>query len=595
MCGIFGLASLAGGPLSLPERRRAEASLHTLAHRGPDQWGSWEKDTLYLGHRRLSILDLTDSGRQPMHSPGGSTAVAVNGEIYNYRDLRRELGTGSFLSGSDSEVVLHGYEAWGLEKLLDRLDGMYALAIVDWDRRLLHLARDRAGIKPLYYAGTETRMVWASELKAIVHFLGEADLELDFTALYDFLTYGYVPAPKTAYQGVFKLPPASVLTQRLDASLQSPRRYWHLPLPGPQGQCDEGALLHEVRERMGRSVEEQLVSDVPVGFFLSGGIDSSIVVTEAAKAHPEPRSFSIGFDHTEHDETFFANLLAEEKGVRHKVRILDRSALGGIEERMRSWYDEPFADTSALPTYHVCAFARGEVTVALSGDGGDELFGGYRWYESHARLRSRQRRLRPVLPARFFQRLRRPERLARSLRGRYGRLSLYDPLELYGALLGGLAREEKEPWKARWNIPGDYDDYWFFRQHWKPELGQLRSLQFLDFHTYLPEDILTKVDRVSMAVSLEVRVPFLSRSLMELAFSLPESLTFRGGRLKGGLKDAYRNELPAPILERDKQGFSIPAQSWQSRMHPGTTLPEALLQSWLAGSGARGNFSREDG
>ncbi len=561
MCGLFGFIHLGQPILSPADIQAGKAALDTLAHRGPDQHDSVVLDNLFMGHRRLSILDLSEEGRQPMQK--ARALITVNGEIYNYKALREALGESRFHSTSDSEVVLHGYPDWGLTTLLENMDGMYACAIYDPSRKTLHLARDRAGIKPLLYARLGAYFLWASELKAILCFARTLDLPLtrDSTALFDFLTYRYIPAPKTLYHNVYALPPAHSLSLPLATGQETLQRYWTLPTsdaPVHHGQAAEQlrALIHE-------SVAEQMVSDVPLGFFLSGGMDSSILVTEAASLRPDLLTFSIGYDHKAHDETAFAKIVADQCHTDHHIEILQGTDAEHIIPMILNWYDGPFGDASALPTYHVCRFAKRFASVALSGDGGDELFGGYRWYQRFARLHHLQKFL-PV-PFHDLARARATQHIPlQKLLLRLDMLSQRDPLALYTMLIDGLPPALTQHYRAELEIPKDYDALWFFRVHDRPALPLRKRMQALDFHTFLPDDILTKVDRVSMAVSLEARVPFLSRALIEYAFSLPENFLYKNNTLKGGLKYTYKDRLPPAILNRGKKGFSLPLHLWNS-------------------------------
>ena len=563
MCGLFGIANFKAGELASTELEHARIACNELSHRGPDQYGEHVHGNVYMGHRRLSILDLSERGRQPMVSEDGSVAVTVNGEIYNFRALRRELGDEHFRSSSDSEVILHGYRAWGIEKLLSRIEGMFAFTVLDCRSAQIYLARDHAGIKPLYYGNVDGYLFWASELKAVRRFFGSDRLPMDKTALYDFLTYRYVPAPKTQYRNCHKVEPGCYVTVDLTKGHFSERRYWQLPTEEIAISADEAG--ERIRATLGSSVEEQLVSDVPLGFFLSGGIDSSVVVAEAAGRHGNLSSFSIGYDVAAHDETEYADVVANHFQTHHAKRVLTADHTDDLMARMENWYDEPFADTSALPTWHVSSLAREHVSVVLTGDGADELFGGYRWYERYARFRTLQSLLMPgVKPGPRTKLAARHSGLARKLASRIDLLSRCDPLELYATLMTGYIAPEKQHFRSILGIEDDYDDMWHFRRHYHPELPLRKRMQYLDFHTYLPDDILTKVDRVTMAVSLEARVPFLSRSMMEFAFSLPQKVLYHQGQLKGALKHAYRDVLPQQILNRGKKGFSIPLHQWDS-------------------------------
>lgn len=571
MCGLFGYVSADSVPPT-----SGGAALSSLAHRGPDQEGSWSAPGIYVGHRRLSILDLSERGRQPFVSDDRAIVVTVNGEIYNFASLRTELSAHcAFRSTSDSEVVLHGFRQWGIQKLLDRIEGMYALTILDVRARRLFLARDRVGIKPLYFSTVGKKLAWASELKALELFHA-GELQVEPTALYDFLTYLYVPTPKTLYRNVFKLEPAHYLEVDVDAaSVVQRRRYWALQVGGCED--DLGAAAERLRHLIHSAVATQLCSDVPVGFFLSGGMDSSVVVCEAAAAGEPLNTYSIGFEDADHDETSFAQLVADRFATHHRTRVLPRQEVTGRLTQLRSWFDEPFADTSAFPSHMVSAFARETCKVVLTGDGGDEVFGGYSWY-----TRFNRHLRRTALPRNLLATI-------SGIRGRFrssfaGRLAnrlelgMLDELELHTRLLGGLLRSAKRDYAAVFGIPADYDDYWYFRSHYRHELPTITRLQYLDFHTYLPDDILTKVDRVSMSVALEARVPLLATRVVEYAFSLPESIRLHGGQGKGLLKHAYTQHLPAQTIERAKKGFSIPAKSYVGQFVPaGRTKQEVVL------------------
>lgn len=509
-----------------------------MTSRGPDDAGMEIRNGTGLGHRRLSILDLSPAGHQPMCNEDRSVWVVFNGEIYNFAELRRELeGLGHrFVSNSDTEVIVHGWEAWG-ERCVERLRGMFAFAVWDDRRRVLFLARDRVGIKPLFYYWDGRTLAFASELKALRQ-CPDLDLAVDPTALFDFLTYLYIPAPKTAYKNVRKLEPGHRLL--FDGRRLHAERYWDWNFaPRP---ITERKAVEELRALLAETVRLHLVSDVPLGVLLSGGVDSSAV---AAFAGPV-MTFSIGFDVAEHSETAFARAVAGRFGTRHVESTVALAEGKRLLDWMVEWYDEPYYDTSAIPTYLVCREARRHVTVALSGDGGDEVFGGYTHYTRFRRLMAWD-----VLP----------KALRRLVPGRSGERLRLDPLERYAFLMGGMVEHEK----AR--VPGlakfkDYDALWSFRRFWREDLDVPTRLQYLDAKTYLPDDILTKVDRASMAVSLEVRPPLLDHRLMEFVATLPTHVRLKGGRLKYLLKKALEGLLPEEILTRKKKGFSVPLRTW---------------------------------
>jgi len=355
MCGIFGFTNFKKNNLE-----KARAALHTLQHRGPDQWNDYYDENTYMGHQRLSILDLSEHGKQPMVSSDGNVIVTVNGEIYNFYELKQELiSKYKFASTSDSEVLLYGYIEWGIDKLLEKIDGMYAFSIYNVLDETIYLVRDRVGIKPVYQ---------------------------DNTALYDFLTYRYIPTPKTMYENVFKLEPAHYLKINVVNNTYSKHQYWNLQPKVKNITMTEAKT--EVNRLVKRSISEQMVSDVPVGFFLSGGMDSSVVVSLAENKNDSINTFSIGFSDKNHDETHYADLIVDRYKTNHKKKILNESQVKKLFPKIRQWFDEPFGDNSCFPTYMVSAYAKKNVSVVLTGDGGDEVFGGYNWYKAFERYKN---------------------------------------------------------------------------------------------------------------------------------------------------------------------------------------------------------------
>ncbi|MBL4606722.1 MAG: asparagine synthase (glutamine-hydrolyzing) [Pseudomonadales bacterium] len=374
MCGIFGCTSFDKSNIE-----KARISLHSLEHRGPDQWHEFHDDSVYMGHHRLSILDLSDHGKQPMVSPDKDVIITVNGEIYNFLKIRKELESKhQFKCDSDSEVILFGYIEWGIDKLLEKIDGMYAISIYDISKNRTYLAKDRVGIKPLYYSNIDGQICWSSELKAIEKYYD--NLKIDNTSVYDFLTYRYIPTPKTMYENVFKLEPAHYLEIDPTSNAIKKECYWSLKTTEQEITIDRAET--ELYQLLNKSIQEQMISDVPVGFFLSGGLDSSTIVSLAAKCHSDINTFSIGFSDKNHDETYFAKLVAEKYTTNHHVKTLNEPEVIQLFPNIKKWYDEPFADSSCFPTYVVSAYAKENVTVVLTGDGGDELFGGYNWYRA---------------------------------------------------------------------------------------------------------------------------------------------------------------------------------------------------------------------
>lgn len=572
MCGIFGFTNFKKSELG-----KARASLHTLHHRGPDQWNDFFDENIYIGHQRLSILDLSIHGQQPMKSSDGNVVLTVNGEIYNYLELKDELKSKyTFQSTSDSEVILHGYIEWGIEKLLKKLDGMYAFGIYDRKEKFLYLARDRAGIKPLFYGNIGENLSWASELKAIQKLYENTKfLEYDYTAFYDFLTYLYIPTPKTMYMNIHKLEPGHYLKIDTQTNKYNKVKYWQLE----SKPCNDNieTAKRTIFNLVKKSINEQMVADVPIGFFLSGGIDSSTVVALASQNHNDINTFSIGFNDSRHDETGYSDMVAKMFKTKHNKKVLDESLTIELFHKIKDWYDEPFGDTSCFPTFLVSEFAKLNSTVVLTGDGGDEVFGGYNWYKNFEKIS------RYSIPSlKFLRKCLRPLITQNNILGKVASriefLFLLDHLELYTKLMSGMLKEEKTKYRKLFNIDKHYDDYWYFRKYYNKDMELFQRLQFLDFHTYLHDDILTKVDRVSMAVSLECRVPLLSREIIEYAFSLKDDVRIYNGKLKGAMKEAFKDLLQKEIIERDKKGFSIPIYSWKRLLDNKMNRQENILK-----------------
>lgn len=555
------------------------AALASIVHRGPDDGQLKLDGPVRVGFRRLAIIDLDDEANQPMVADDGKSWLVFNGEIYGFRELRSTLEKRGrvFRTSSDTEVVLHAYFEWG-DDFVEQIDGMFAIVL--WDDRLqrLKLFRDRPGIKPLYYFHDGKRFAFASELKALEHALAANDLQVDHSALYDFLGYRYVPAPKTLYHNCFKLRPAHRLTyDPATGKIDGPHRFWSIPVPERPRQLSADEAAEELRSLIDNSVRNQMIADVPLGFFLSGGIDSSVVVASASRMGADVSTFSIGFDSSAVSETPFAREVAELFGTQHHERILLPSAAENLLPRLKTWFDEPFADNSAMPTFLVSQVARENVTVALTGDGGDEVFGGYRTYPRFARYD----RL-PSWPPSM-------DRLTYALRKPFGRRSTVTRLtmllelamsqgpRLWGKIMGGLPEAAKRHYRDSFGIPADYDDWWHFREYWRDDLPFRTRLQLVDFHTFMPGLVLTKVDRTSMAVSLEARVPLLDRRIIEFSFSLPEDLRYHNDQPKGLLRHAYRGILPDHILDRRKKGFGIP-RYYLKDLDGGKVIQEHVLQ-----------------
>ncbi len=559
MCGIVGIYT-DKGPV---DPAVLEAMRDTLGHRGPDDAGIevWPEYGVGLGHRRLSIIDLSPGGHQPMSNEDGTVWTVYNGEIYNFREIRRQLEERghSFRSQSDTEVIVHAYEEWG-DDCVHRFSGMFAYAIWDTTRRRLVLVRDRLGIKPLVYYWDGRLFIFASEIKAILAH-PHTDRSVDRSALFDYLTYSYVPPPKTAYSKIRKLPAAHLLV--FDGVTTSVHEYWDVDLDGQTGIRTSDEAVEAISGELANAVRRHMVSDVPVGVFLSGGIDSGTVTALAAKSSNESlRTFTIDFDDPAASEGAFAQLTADRYGTRHYRRVAVRDSVGVMLARTVAMYDEPFGDSSAIPTYQVAVLGSEHVKVALSGDGGDELFAGYQRYQlwmdqQWARWVPRsiaRPLLAPILAVlpHHWAPARKAEKLGLEHAERYWRLvSMFSPSQKR-AIVGPEWVREFE----------GYDDFWYFRQYTRPSLDPITMAQYLDLKTYLPEDILTKVDRASMAVSLEVRPPLLDHTLVELTFQVPSRLRWPGGQLKHLLRQAARPWLPAEILSGSKKGFGVPWSSW---------------------------------
>ena len=568
MCGIAGIFHLSTPKPVDPAR--IERMCAAMAHRGPDGQGVWTAPGVGLGHLRLSIIDLAGSP-QPMASSDGRAMLVFNGEIYNYRELREELrGHGAtFQTDGDSEVILAAWQRWGPD-CLPRLHGMFAFAIYDLSDRTLFLARDRLGVKPLFYAPlSDGSLAFASELKGLIaHPLLRR--EIDPLAVEDYLAWGYVPDHRSILAGVHKLSAGHSLLLRHDAPLPAPRQWWDVSFAERhKGRAAdlEAELLHLLRQ----AVTSRMVSDVPLGAFLSGGVDSSAVVALMAEASSNPvKTCTIGFDVAALDETSYASAVANRFGTDHRARQVSPDDFDHVDT-LAAMFDEPFADASALPTWRVCQLARETVTVALSGDGADEAFAGYRRHK----FQHSEDRLRGLLP----QGLRGPlfgglgaiypkaDWAPRPLRAKATLQSLSASSETGYARAVGVTPPEL---RAQLYSPeflrlrGDYraEQPWEDLMRSAPARSGLDRAQYADLKFWLPGDILTKVDRTSMAVSLEAREPLLDHRLIEFAAGLPEGLRLKRGQGKWLLKKTMQRYLPDEILFRQKQGFVTPIAQW---------------------------------
>lgn len=551
MCGIAGWV----GDVGRVRSGQLEAMCSAIRHRGPDEAGYYESDATNLGMRRLSIIDL-GGGSQPIANETDDVTVVFNGEIYNFRELRRRLHQEGhrFRTDSDTEVLVHLYEDYGVG-LLNHLRGMFAFAIWDSRDRTLLLGRDRLGIKPLYYRAAERGIAFASELKALER-VGLAGDSLNQEAISRYIALGYIPDPYTIYSSVQKLPPGHLLTWRPDDGV-SLRRYWSPPTVEDPA-IDETTAIREIRRLLEESVRYRLISDVPLGAFLSGGLDSTAVVSEMARQMDRPvQTFSIGFDEPEFNEAPDAAAVAAALGTDHHELVV-RPDVEELLEDIVLAFDEPFADSSAIPMFLVSQLAANHVKVALSGDGGDELFGGYTRY-----VEFQKRWDLPSVPRAFLSQLGRtlPHstlgrnrllELGREPRARYVGL-VADPLEpREGGVATAAVSKAAGPWGEL--LDGLFDEV--------DGPDSVSSLMYVDLLSYLPGDILTKVDRMSMAVSLEARVPLLDHQLVEFAVRIPATLKFRDGKGKAIFRDALRGLVPDRVFSKPKQGFGVPLPPW---------------------------------
>lgn len=589
MCGICGFIETDGNAHTEAMKHTAERMADTLRHRGPDDQGAWvdAASGIALAHRRLSILDLSPEGHQPMVSASGRFIIVFNGEIYNFAELRRELEPVGYVwrGHSDTEVMLAAFEFWGITAALKRFNGMFAFALWDRRERTLHLARDRLGEKPLYYGWIGKTFMFGSELKALrAHPKWRADVDRDSVALY--LRHNYVPAPYSIYKGISKLPPAHHLQLPLhEPRSVAPQPYWSVRDAAESGianplRGDEDTCIAEFDALLREAVGLRMVADVPLGVFLSGGVDSSTIVAlmQAQSALPV-KTFSIGFSEHEYNEAQHAKAVARHLGTDHTELYVTPAQAMSVIPRLPELYDEPFGDSSQIPTFLVSELARGHVTVSLSGDGGDELFCGYNRYFWGRRIWNKLSLVPPgarKLASRALTSMS-PSSWDRIL----GILGKALPAKLNGELNGGRLHKLAEV------LDVDSPDvlYQGLISHWKtpsdivvgsrepktaltdpsscPALDDFtHRMMYFDAITYLPDDILVKVDRASMAVSLEARVPFLDHRVVEYAWRVPLSMKIRDGEGKWLLRQVLYRYVPRELIERPKMGFGVPIDSW---------------------------------
>ena len=592
MCGIAGLFRPGGGEaseLSAIAGRMTDA----LAYRGPDAEGAWINAPagVAFGHRRLSVLDLSEAGSQPMHSDCGRFTVTFNGEIYNHLDIRSELEAAGaapdWRGHSDTETLLCAIRQWGVEAAMQRFSGMFALALWDERERTLTLARDRFGEKPLFYGWCGRDLVFASELKALARHPAWSP-SLDRSALTSFMRYAYVPAPSSIWNGIKKLPSASCVSFRADVSpghLPAPRLYWSLREVVGAAQAsritDDGDAIAELQRLLSIAIKRQCLSDVPLGAFLSGGIDSSTIVALMQVQASQPvRTFTIGFKEDAFDEATEARKVAAHLGTAHTELYVDPETARNVIPKLPTMYDEPFADSSQIPTHLVAALARQHVTVALSGDAGDELFGGYNRHVWGTSLNKRFDAMPPALRQMFGAVLRAvsPEpagaiaRLAEPiLPARFKVRRAGDQVAKMARIVGAASLDEMyrelcsiddEPEQTILN--GEERTSWSAMQmnEVTAALDPLDRMTLADSLSYLTDDILQKVDRAAMAVALETRVPFLDKDVVEFAAKIPPGMKVRDGRGKWLVRQVLYRHVPADLVDRPKTGFGIPIDDW---------------------------------
>ncbi|MDZ4845290.1 MAG: asparagine synthase (glutamine-hydrolyzing) [Chitinophagales bacterium] len=535
MCGFTGYYSKTH-PV---DEQVFHAMTESLKHRGPDGVGyyfSSDRKTA-IGHTRLAIIDLSESGKQPMSNEDGTLWLASNGEIYNYKELRIELQKKGhvFKSTTDVEVILHGYEEWG-SAVVNKLEGMFAFVVWDEKKSFFFLARDRFGMKPLYYYADEERFVFASELKGIISDKS-VPREINYSALMDYLTYRYVPSPKSIFKNISKLPPAHFL-EYSNGSISAPSRYWDLPRMNTVKTFDNA--VNEARQYLKDSIEKHLLSDVPLGLFLSGGLDSGAIAYFLSTLGYQAESFTMGFNDWAQSEHELASLTA--KTFRHPLhsKMIGAESIYAMKE-LAYFFDEPLADVSIIPTYLNSKEARQHVKSVLSGDGGDEVFAGYTWHQGFAALIEEQEG---------------------GMKTTASGVRVIPAAVDYYALNFAASRINHE--NLRFLLCDDLHkeiterEDWLYLKNFEQGMSPVKSLQLLDFRTFLSEMALTKVDRVSMACSLEVRMPFLDRQLVEYMFSLDESVYFQPGKNKTVLREMLNGRIDKGVLNKPKSGFVGP-------------------------------------
>jgi asparagine synthase (glutamine-hydrolysing) len=587
MCGFAGLLDISAASQNDRLQTIVLRMAESLRHRGPDDVGAWVDANagIALGFRRLSIVDLSPQGHQPMESASGRYVMAFNGEVYNFKDIKAALPDANFRGGSDTEVMLAAIETWGLDAAIRKFVGMFAFALWDRKERVLSLARDRMGEKPLYYGWAGESFLFGSELKALRQH-PNFNREINRDALVPYLRHGYVPTPCSIYEGVLKLPPGTVLTLREPQSgrMPSPVAYWSVTKVAEAGEADpfggsEEDAKAQLEQALRRAVGEQMVADVPLGAFLSGGVDSSAIVAlmQAQSSRPV-RTFTIGFHEFGFDEAEYARAVAKHLGTDHTELYVTPDEARAVIPNLPTLYDEPFADATQIPAFLIAELARRSVTVALSGDGGDELFAGYSWYPRASSIWSKMRWLPgPVrrTAAGALKTLSTRESLFRAMKpvmpsGARHRMSGSTAQKIAAMMHAADGPERLHQWMlSKWN-GGERVVLGAARepvtcltdsQSWAA-VSDAQSLMCFDMQTYLPDDILTKVDRASMGASLESRAPFLDHRVVELVWRLPMSMKSRESTSKWLLRQVLYKHVPQKLIERPKAGFNVPINAW---------------------------------
>lgn len=562
MCGICGIVYK--DPARQPDRHVLKQMCDSIVHRGPDEEGQEILGPAGLGMRRLSIIDL-NTGRQPISNEDGTLWIVFNGEIYNFPSLRKDLESMGhrFKTHTDTETILHGFEAWGND-VCRHLNGMFGFAIWDTQNRTLFLARDRIGIKPLYYYEDNEKWVFGSEMKAILR-CPDIHKSIDTLALNHFMMFEYIPSPESIFQEIRKLPPGHTMTIRADQKKIEP--YWSLK-PGEVPRS-EAEAVEQLRELVRDSVKLRLISDVPLGAFLSGGIDSSIVVSQMAALVDQPvKTFSIGFEASSYNELKYARAVASKYGTDHHEFTIRPDALT-LTEKLVGQLDEPLGDFSIFPTYLVSKMARDHVTVCLSGDGGDELFAGYDTYRAHRFDRRFYHRLPKIVKNQMIQPFARALPPTAKKKGMINSFKRFVegtqlPKDLYHVRWMTFLQDEERRalFTPELYYAGDPFEFIYRYSRFADNADDIARMGFIDVNTYLVDNILVKVDRMSMTPSLEARVPLLDHRIVEFSFSLPARYKMRGLRTKYLLKKAFWKDFPVEVQKRDKQGFSIPIKNW---------------------------------